>query len=182
MLNGAVAVIVVAGFDGFVYDAIFSAVALHLRRVHEKERDHKRSSSDKHFFEEPELEKHIHQVHEKQESHKCHICDISFDLLANLKRHNVMLHAKAKTIDYSCDICKQPFEDEENLLKHVKCEHLGNDAHKNQLNDTLTKEEEKESKLLADDESAENKRFFCHICDLSFYERIDLAVHVEKEH
>ncbi|XP_035205716.1 zinc finger protein 431-like [Stegodyphus dumicola] len=88
---------------------------------------------------------------------RCEMCSKFFVLLFEYEQHYLSHLIDAS---YECDVCKAKFLDEKQMLDHKNNEHKFGLVEKGYLALKMS-----------------GKRYFCNICSLGFYQKIDLQMH-----
>ena len=66
----------------------------HMKRIHDKTKDHACQSCGKLFASKDEMKKHVENVHEKMHKYTCPFCKKAFSESGTLKRHITLVHEK----------------------------------------------------------------------------------------
>ena len=92
-----------------------SNLKIHIKSVHEGERNFSCTMCDKTFWHQWHLRRHVNGFHNKLKYISCHVCGKSFCEPAYLKKHKCRVH--------KCDFCEVAFTNEELLQRHIgKCQ------------------------------------------------------------
>ena len=108
---------------------------VHIKTIHEGERNYKCESCGKSFTQSGSLMTHIKAIHEGQENDKCNSCGKSFNKSENLKRHIKTMHEGER--NYECDSCGKSFNESGNLKNHIKTIHEGQKDHQCEFCETV---------------------------------------------
>ena len=100
------------------------SLKLHIKSVHEGQRNHKCDSCGKSFITSSHLKNHIRTVHEGQRNYKCDSCEKYYSEAGHLKRHVQITHEGLKN-SYKCDLCGKTYAQKTNLTNHIKIIHQG---------------------------------------------------------
>ena len=101
------------------YEASFkSNLREHVKRVHDKIRDHICEDCGSWFFSGKDLRIHVKGVHLKIKDHICEDCGSSFSLIGALRQHRKCVHLKIK--DHICQKCGVGFSTKLSLIRHEK--------------------------------------------------------------
>ena len=76
---------------------------VHIKTVHEMQKNHPCSLCHKSFAREHSLKNHVATVHDRQMNHVCPTCSKAFGLKLYLNQYMTLVHEKLKK--YSCTIC-----------------------------------------------------------------------------
>ena len=172
------------------YDKSFR-LTKHIKTAHAGFR-HKCSFCPRDFTEKKTLEKHVKRLHENGGRSKCPICSIEFEFHYQIKGHIQEVHKEEIPLGkaFKCNICSDVgFANERNLQRHLKnlhdnvkpakvycliCHDLGFATFKNFIQHMFDVHQEKEDKMLKENE--------CFICLKQFNGPQSLSSHIIQKH
>ena len=114
----------------------------------------------------------------RKDSFKCNTCDKKFTQRGSLKIHIAAVHDGKKP--YICEICNSSF-----ALKHRLIQHMaGKNVHKTieKMNSPKTFVSNKQLKNHISIGHDGNKRFHCHVCDITYASNQKRNRHIESVH
>ena len=148
------------------------------RRVHSGERPFTCPSCDATFKTQSGCDAHVKQVHLKVDRVTCSWsgCDMSFSQASNMRKHVAIIHLKKR---FPCSVAGCNFQSASpyDLSNHkramhegrqVACSHEGCDYRTSWPSYMKSHVQEVHEKI---------KRFACHVCDKSFYQKVALQAH-----
>ena len=159
---------------------IMSLLKLHVRTVHEKERNFQCDTCGMKFTAKGACQKHMKAIHAKEYDFKCEHCFQAFLEPAVLKRHVARVHATGPK-KFQCDLCPKSFATNYDLKCHkqkiherlinFKCEDCGKGFFYNHEYSTHVKVVHKGE-----------KNFKCHLCEKQFMRPGQLKSHISSAH
>ena len=126
----------------------------------------------------------------KRGSHRCEECDKKFNSKDALTHHNKY----ALTHDRRCGVCDLEFENGEGYTQHINNEHVKDDSFWCRDCDRyfpsssiirrhfVSHRRREVAPLVAPEVTKHDRPFSCIFCELTFPQRKELAVHIQKHH
>ena len=94
----------------------------HIKRMHQKKKDHKCDSCDKSFMYSKELRRHINGFHLKILKNRCQYCQKDIGGLPSaLTKHILTVHEGKKL--FKCDLCFKGFSTKDAVTNHMRAFH-----------------------------------------------------------
>ena len=151
-------------------------MSLHLRRVHEKEKNFSCATCGKTFFDMTDYRRHSN-THQSKKLYNCDFCGKGFSQQIGLKVHKTTHLGKG---NYQCNLCNKTF--------HTKS---GLDNHKQSIHDKTTYKCDRCNKIFKSSNNLKYhikyvheklKKFKCHLCQYDSARNEDLKIHISGVH